>query len=49
MGIVPEGPRVRPDSTLPHCGRGGHRSRTLPLKIGTSAGIGKSGGTRHDE
>jgi hypothetical protein len=47
--VIPEGPGVGPDSTLPHGGRGGHRSRTLALKVGASASISDGGSTRHNE
>jgi hypothetical protein len=49
LGVLPKGPGVGPDGTLPHGGRSRNGSGTLPFKIGTSTSVDKSRGTRHGE
>ena len=48
-GILPKGPGIGPNGALPRGGWSRNGSRTLPLKSGTTAGVGKSGSMRHDE
>jgi hypothetical protein len=49
MGVLPKGPGVGPDGTLPRGNRSRNGSRTLSFKSGTSAGVGNGRGTRHGE
>jgi hypothetical protein len=46
-GILPKGPGVGPDSTLPGRNRSRNGSRALPFKVSLLAGVGDSGSTRH--
>jgi hypothetical protein len=48
-GVLPKGPGVGPDRTLPRGNRSRDRSRAFPLKSSTSASVGDGRGTRHDE
>ena len=48
-GILPKGPGVGPNGTLPRGYRSRDGSRTLPLEISPSAGVGDSGSMRHSD
>jgi hypothetical protein len=49
LGVLPKGPGIGPNSTLPHGSRSRDRNRPLPFKVGAATSVSDGGGTRHDE